>query len=383
VELAEKPTTATEKVARADAWWALAEKVTGKSKLALQRRAAKWYEDALPDLSSGLAKTKVELRLAQVSKEQDSKEDMPEKGSPAAASAARPLPAKAPFDEKTAKTLQTRWAKHLRVAVVETNSIGMKLTLIPPGEFEMGSFREVIEEEMKLTTTDHWYTDCLNGEGPLHRVRITKPFWMGTVPVTQEQYQRVMGENPINAQGDLQRPMEQVSCDAAMEFCRRLSEMPSETAAHRQYRLPSEAQWEYACRAGTTGLWFFSDLAKPKTREAQEKLGAEYGWIGSRETRGVGQKRANPFGLYDMFGNVFEWCQDIYDPDYYANSPTDDPTGPATSKATMTFHPLRGGSSYCSPKFGRSAYRFNHPGHLTRKDVGFRVVVIVAEKTGK
>ena len=170
---------------------------------------------------------------------------------PAEAVAETPIPKSiAPFNEKTAKQHQARWAKHLGVPVVQTNSIGMKLALIPPGKFDMGSPKELIEEEMRLHRDDSWYVDRLPGEGPQHRVRITKPYWLGVTQVTQEEYQRVMGSNPSKFQGDPKRPVEQVSWDDAVEFCRRLSELPGEKAAKRRYHLPTEAQWEYACRAG-------------------------------------------------------------------------------------------------------------------------------------
>ena len=320
---------------------------------------------------AGLTRTKVEGRLAQVPSEAAPDAEAP-------ASAAAPPPAKAPFDEKTAKAHQTRWARYLRVAVTETNSIGMKLTIVPPGEFEMGSPKELIDEEAKTYADDQWYPDRLPGEGPAHRVRITKPFWLGVTEVTQEQYQAVMDSNPSGFKGDLKRPVEQVTGDQAVEFCRRLSEFPKEKAARRQYRLPTEAQWEYACRAGSTGRWSVSDPAHPLSRAAEEKLLSEYAWVGCAETHPVGQKRANAWGLYDMHGNVMEWCQDWYHPDYYANSPTDDPTGPAEG----TFRPCRGGSMLPA-RYSRSAFRWCHPTTLSRPDVGFRVSAVFPDKSGK
>ena len=190
--------------------------------------------------------------------------------------AARPAlpPAIAPFDATKAKEHQEGWAKHLGVPVEITNSIGMKLVLIPPGEFMMGSPKELIEEELKRPDNDQWYKEHLPGEGPQHRVRITRPFYLGTYLVTQEEYQRVMGTNPsefsatgkgkdkVAGQDTKRFPVENVSWDDAVEFCRKLSEMPEEKAAGRTYRLPSEAQWEYACRAGSTGRYSFSSGGK-------------------------------------------------------------------------------------------------------------------------
>ena len=171
----------------------------------------------------------------------------------------------APFDAQQAAKYQERWALQLDVPAEISNSIGMKLVLIPPGEFMMGSPRELIDDEWKTPGTDQWYKDHLAGEGPQHRVRITKPFYLGIYKVTQEEYQHVVGTNPsgfsaagmakdkVGERNTRRFPVEQVSWDDAVEFCRKLSEMPKEKAAGRTYRLPSEAQWEHACRAGSTG----------------------------------------------------------------------------------------------------------------------------------
>ncbi len=190
-----------------------------------------------------------------------------------------PSPAIAPFDATKAKEHQAAWAKHLGVPVEITNSIGMKLVLIPPGEFEMGSPPELIEEELKTAPKDDksYLVEHLPGEGPRHHVRITRPFYLGMYPVTQEEYQRVMGASPsefsttgkskdkVAGQDTKRFPVETVSWSDSDEFCSRLSEMAEEKSAGRRYRLPSEAQWEYACRAGSTGRWF-SALHRMKRR---------------------------------------------------------------------------------------------------------------------
>ena len=251
-ELAAKPANVEERVVRGDKWWDLAEKADRKAKAAMRLRALHWYQEAMPELASGLAKLKVEKRIAQAA-------DEPAPVASGRSDRVLPPLAVAPFNEKTAKQHQARWAKYLHVPVVQTNSIGMKLVLIPPGEFQMGSPKELIEEELRLHGVDNWYRDHLPGEGPQHRVRITKPYWLGATVVTQEEYQRVMGSNPSKFQGDPKRPVEQVSWDDAVEFCRRLSELPGEKAAKRRYALPTEAQWEHACRAGTTTRWYSGD----------------------------------------------------------------------------------------------------------------------------
>ena len=161
------------------------------------------------------------------------------------------------------------------------NSIGIRLKLLPAGTFWMG-------EDLDA-----------------HKVTLTQPFYLGVYEVTQEQYERVMGKNPSNFKGP-QNPVEKVSWDDAVEFCRKLSELPEEKAAGRIYRLPTEAEWEYACRAGTTTKYSFGD--------SESELG-EYGWFdknSDRKTHPVGQKQPNKWGLYDMHGNVWEWCSDWY-----------------------------------------------------------------------
>ncbi len=249
--------TANEQVKLGDAWWDLAEKQEGAAKSPMRQRACSWYQKAMPGFS-GLIKDKIEKRLANATA-------APAIEVEGGAARSRPPIAVAPFNELTAKQHQKRWAKYLRVPVVETNSIGMKLVLIPPGEFQMGSPKEVIEEEMRRHAGDGWYRDRLPGEGPQHLVRITKPYLIGMTDVTQEEYQRVMGGNPSKFQGNPKRPVEMVSWDEAMDFCRRLSELPREKAARRRYGLPTEAQWEYACRAGSAGRWCFQHRAESFT----------------------------------------------------------------------------------------------------------------------
>jgi len=203
-------------------------------------------------------------------------------------------------------------------------------------------------------------------EFPQHEVRISKGFRMGQTEVTQGQYKSVMNAQPWSGkayvQEDANNPAVYVSWDDAVEFCRRLSQQEG-----RRYRLPTEAEWEYACRAGTTTRFSFGDN--------DSSLG-DYAWFdGNADKMGqdyahpVGQKIPNLWGLYDMHGNVFEWCSDYYDQKYYSNSPSVDPNGPSSGISRS----LRGGSwdngqSYLRCSY-RSAYRVSR-GLL----VGFRVV---------
>jgi len=284
------------------------------------------------------------------------------------ASGAPPL-AVAPFDANQAKQHQQTWADHLGVPVEMTNSIGMKLVLIPPGEFTMGSPQEEIDRllsdagKQKLPKL---VIDWLPAETPQHRVCITRAFYLGVCEVTQAQYERVMDSNPSGfKESGLDAPVEMVSWEDAAGFCRRLSGLDEETAA--EYRLPTEAEWEYACRGGTTTLYCFGD---------DEATLGEFAWYVNNSgdtTHPVGEKRPNVWGLYDMNGNVWEWCQDWFDSGYYKDSPRDDPGGPTTGSHRVR----RGGSWYVAPRFCRSAGRGRLAPDYRRNYLGFRVFVPV------
>ncbi len=285
--------------------------------------------------------------------------------------ATAPPLAVAPFDAAAAKAHQEAWAKHLGVPVEVTNSIGMKLVLIPPGEFMMGSPETEADRD--------------SSEEMLHRVRITKPFYLGMYEVTQSEYERVMGRNPsaFSSSGDRSErvsgsdtsrfPVETVAWKDAMEFCRRLSATDAERSAGRVYRLPTEAEWEYACRAGSNTKWSFGD---------SETSPGDYAWYSGnsdRKTHPVGQKKPNAWGLYDMHGNVWEWCQDWRDADYYAASPTDDPQGPSAGWLRVT----RGGGGYYSARACRSAYRGRGTPDYRSRGLGFRLAFSPVDQSGQ
>jgi formylglycine-generating enzyme required for sulfatase activity len=203
------------------------------------------------------------------------------------------------------------------------NSLGMRLVLIPPGEFIMGA------------SPDDKDADTVE-EMP-HDVRITRPFYLGVHQVTQEHYEQVMGDNPSMFRGRF-RPVEHTRWQDAVDFCKRLSQLPAEREAGREYRLPTEAEWEYACRAGTsttfsTGERIHASQACLTSRKLVDGL--------SKPTKPVGSYPPNQWGLYDMHGNVWEWCGDWFGREYYSSSPLDDPRGPDTG----THHVLRGGSA--------------------------------------
>jgi len=186
--------------------------------------------------------------------------------------------------------------------------------------------------------------------GPAHEVTLTKDFWMQTTETTQGQWEAVMGKNPSHFKGaDL--PVETVSWEDCQEFLKKLNEKAKDQLKGKAAKLPTEAEWEYACRAGEKGKWCFGDDGK--------KLG-EYAWYwdnADQKTHPVGKKKANAWGLYDMHGNVWEWCEDWYGEKYPSEAVTD-PTGPAKGEARR----LRGGSWSNLVVGTRSANRYwNQP----------------------
>lgn len=231
--------------------------------------------------------------------------------------------------------------------------VKLELVLIPAGEFLMGP-----------PDSDK---DVGRNEKPQHRVRITKPFYLGKYPVTQEQWEAVMGSNPSDFKGP-KNPVERVSWEDCQTFLGKLNAKVGSGAG--KFQLPSEAQWEYACRAGSTTRYCFGD--------DESKLG-EYAWYGETSgdtTHPVGKKKPNAWGLYDMHGNVWEWCQDWYDGGYYAKSRTDDPTGAATGSYRVD----RGGGWLFNASDCRSAFRnWFDPGHRFRH-LGLRVSLVPADK---
>ncbi len=235
-----------------------------------------------------------------------------------------------------------------------TNGIGMKLVLIPKGTFMMGSPGT---EERRF------------GDETQHEVTISKDYYLGVYEVTQAQYEQVLGKNPSHFQGDefkgssSNRPVELVSWEDAVEFCKKLSELPEEKAAGRVYRLPTEAEWEYACRAGSKSAYSFGESA--------ESLD-EYAWFernGKVQTHPVGEKKANAWGLYDMHGNVWEWCSDWYGE--YPKGVVSDPVGPREGSLRV----LRGGSCMDGAANCRSADRLRYRPSKRINYYGFRVAL--------
>jgi formylglycine-generating enzyme required for sulfatase activity len=365
-------TSVQDEVALGDAWWSLADSKTGPEKDALRLRAGAWYNQAKPQLAAGLLQVKVVKRLEELSK---LGVELPKLSLRRSSPGTPPL-AVAPFDETTAKRHQAAWAQHMKVPVEMTNSIGMRFVLIPPGEFDMGSSdAEVakLHEQAEATKQPQWYIGVLSAEAPKHRVRITKPFYLGLGEVTQGEYQRVMGSNPSKFQDDVTRPVERVDWDQASTFCRKLGELPQEQTVRAAYRLPTEAEWEYACRAGTTTQFSFGQNADALTMCGWWKQNSQ----GS--TQPPGRLRPNAWGLCDMAGNVWEWCQDWWASDYYGTSPVEDPSGPAAGSRRV----VRGGSWSDDAPACRASFRYGRVPSDRNNFRGFRVVRIVSSSSSR
>jgi formylglycine-generating enzyme required for sulfatase activity len=225
-----------------------------------------------------------------------------------------------------------------------TNSIGMEFVLIPAGTFMMGS-----------PDSD---TEAHDNEKPAHRVTISHPFYLGKYPVTQEQWERVMGAHPSQFTGDHNRPVDVVSWEETQECIGRLNTCEGGVG----YRLPTEAEWEYACRAGAQTAYSFGD--DPSQLDA-------YGWYANNSgfmSHPVGQREPNAWGLYDMHGNVWEWVQDSYRA--YTPEPVTNPQGSASG----SYRVFRGGSWGNGAGHCRSAYRGDVAPGYRNGALGFRLL---------
>ena len=265
------------------------------------------------------------------------------------------------------------------------NSIGMKLAPVEPGTFLMGS-----TNEFGRLAHEHQ-----------HEVTLSAKYYIGVYEVTQAQFDKVIDKNPSyftksgkgkDRVGDAETanfPVDSVTWEQARDFCRRLSSMPAEKKANRFYRLPTEAEWEFACRAGTKTVFHLGEsLASAQanfdgnhpylTREdviKGESIAKLAGPFLKRPTT-VGSYEANALGLYDMHGNVREWVADWYSPVYFKNSPKNDPKGPEKGTKKVA----RGGDWYYFAAGCRSASRYDHEPDEPRNYHGFRVVCEIGKK---
>jgi len=302
-----------------------------------------------------------------------------------------------------------------------TNSIGMRLVLIPAGEFQMGADADPSDT---LNVFPYASRKWLEGETPRHRVRITRAFYMGECETRLTDFVKFCHAAKYKIEAERDRlpswgyskgqlvestsfrpwqpgwdqnkdhPVTYVTWNDAVAFCKWLSRKEGKT-----YRLPTEAEWEYACRAGTaTPYWFGNDprelvrIANVADRDAKNRLADSFITVFDKERRmtdtrvpfpylsrrdgyaftaPVGRFPPNAFGLYDMHGNVWEWCQDWYAEEYYADSPVDDPQGPREG----TYRVLRGGGWNNTPVSVRSAARDVEGPSFRLHSIGFRVVL--------
>jgi uncharacterized protein (TIGR02996 family) len=243
------------------------------------------------------------------------------------------------------------------------NALGMEFVRIPPGKFRMGS------AETEGDHRDH--------EGPIHPVRLTRPFYLARFLTTKQQFYQITGDAPsyFGQPGllDHDLPVDSVSYAAALAFCERLAALPGEREQGHRYRLPTEAEWEYACRAGSTSPYWWGDIGSANegnfdgTRPYNTRSLSPY----LQRTTRVGSYPPNPFGLYDTHGNLWEWCADYYTSSYYRESPAEDPPG-ATEVGRRV---LRGGSWHSDAPWCRSAYRCSDVESSSQNWYGFRVVL--------
>ncbi len=263
------------------------------------------------------------------------------------------------------------------------SSIGMKLVPIPKGTFTMGAPKAEIDEFFR-----RWGRVYPNGQ---HVVELSRGFHLGEKEVTQEEYEKVMGKNPswfsaafggkdkVAGMDTSQFPVEMVSWEEAMEFCSKLTELDRNAGTigrAKKYRLPTEAEWEYACRGGAPSYQIFHYGNSLSSTQANIDGNSPYGvaakgpWL--QRTCKVGSYKPNAWGLYDMHGNLWEWCLDWYSEDYYKKSPRVDPAGPSSGTQRV----LRGGTWSSPGESCRSADRFLCPPGVADQYRGFRVALV-------
>lgn len=235
------------------------------------------------------------------------------------------------------KNIRRETRKARQLVEILPNNVKLEMIYVPGGTFMMGSYDEA------------------NNEKPAHPVTL-KPFFVGKYPVTQAQWEAIMGSNPSKFKG-ANRPVEMVTWDDAMQCCARLSQLTG-----HPYRLLSEAQWEYACRAGSVTRYSFGEIITPEL--------ANYNTSGIKQTTDVGKYPANAFGLYDMHGNVWEWCEDVWH-ENYVGAPSDG--GAWMVGGDSKYYLLRGGSWYYNANNLRCANRNRYDSTLRYHTGGFRI----------
>lgn len=400
------PTDPTTQIAVGDKWFDLGEAESGATKSALLLHAGEWYENVQPQITSVLKKQALAKRIDKIallkpkplttSVESNASTQPPGQskawhGWPVTA----PPPAIAPFSAEQAKRHQEDWAAYLKTPIEHTNTIGMKFHLVPPGEFLMGSTAAEIEEAVLDAGSDENRKKFVRSEAPLHKVVLTQPIYVGVHEVTQAQYETVMKAKPSNysASGGgkaavagvdtADHPVEMASWNDAAEFCAKLSKQEKLKPFYLRegemikllngtgYRLPTEAEWEFACRAGTTTKFWIGDREEDLNTVA---------WLlansGGRPHI-VGKLPANQFGLFDMHGNVWEWVHEDWDATYYGQFSKEQAINPNHPFSANSLRIVRGGHFNHTALFSRSSARRAFPPSTHGGDIGFRVTLVV------
>ena len=335
---------------------------------------------------------------------------------------AKPQPPKlltAPFDANTAKAAQVAWADYLNCKVDFCDQFGHELRLIPSGEYEMGSDETVEQlEAARFILPNSDWRRWIKAESPRHRVRITRPFYLGVSSVTHGQFASFVRETGYRTEAETdgkggrgydastnsisqtpeftwkntgfeqtnEHPVVNVTWKDVQAYVNWLNKNSAKSGHDGRYRLPREAEWEYACRAGTMTRFFagdtmaslqgFANVQDESFSKAFPRV--DFGeWQkfpfddGFSFTSPAGRYKSNPFGLCDMLGNVWAWCEDWYDANYYASSPIDDPPGPPSGASRV----LRGGSWYGVPAGLRSSFRYCYAPGARGNHVGCRVLL--------
>jgi formylglycine-generating enzyme required for sulfatase activity len=332
--------------------------------------------------------------------------------------AQRPDPLQAPFTAEVATESQAAWAAYLKRDVQWQDVFGQALRLIPPGEYQMGSDEtaEQLEAAGFVLPEERW-REWIKADSPRHRVRITKPFYLGVSSVTRGQFAAFVRATGYRTEAETdgkggwgyvaatkssaqkpeftwkntgfeqtdEHPVVNVTWSDAQAYVKWLNESLKKSGNGGRYRLPREAEWEYACRAGTTRRFFTGDTLeslKGFANVQDESFAKAYPGVdfrkwqkfpfddGSPFTSPAGRYSSNPFGLYDMLGNVWDWCEDWYDAGFYAKSPLEDPAGPPSG----SFRVLRGGSWGNEPFGLRSSYRGCNTPDYCNNYIGCRVL---------
>ncbi|QDT31337.1 bifunctional serine/threonine-protein kinase/formylglycine-generating enzyme family protein [Thalassoglobus polymorphus] len=303
-----------------------------------------------------------------------------------------PAPSRIPFSADEARTSQQKWATYLKIPVEFKNSAGIKMRLIPPGEFIQGISEgdaNFYENEAARLSLEEFLGPEIQERVSAHRVCLTHAFYISATEITQQQFETVSGFNPsaFSATGAKRDQVQDMQTDSfpvdttwyqAVEFCSKLNKLEGKKSPYLDfdlipeidgYRLPTEAEWEFACRAGTKDRWWWGN-------RAIDFIDQEWNGVNSgTQPHEVATAKPNQFGLYDMYGNYWEWCHDWSEPfkTQFWDECTTNPTGPTVGESRVT----KGGSFHTSVQVGSSDYRGHSPPDRADGEIGFRIVLPV------